>query len=77
MTISPETFYNENLKGKSEAEILAVIRRLKQKIGRLKNIMEHPDYAPFMCPSEDVQISCNRAEFSPLRDKLFARKCLD
>ena len=42
MMICPETFYDENLKGKSEREIHAVIRGLKQKIGRLKNIMEHP-----------------------------------
>ena len=60
MMISPETFYDENLKGKNEREILSVIRRLKQEIGRLKNVMEHPDYVKTMCPGEDVQISCNR-----------------
>ena len=59
MMISPVTFYEENLKGKSEREILAVIRSLKQRIGRLKNIMEHPDYVQTICPGEDVQIMCN------------------
>ena len=60
MMISPETFYDENLKWKSEREILAVIRGLKQKIGRLKNIMEHPDYVQTMYPGEDTQIWCYR-----------------
>ena len=60
MMISPETFYEENLKGKSAEKILSVIRGLKQTIGCLKDIMEHPDYVKTMCPSEDVQISCNR-----------------
>lgn len=60
MMISPNYFYEENLKGKSAKEILTVIRSLKRKINRLKNIMEHPDYEPTICPGEDVQISCNR-----------------
>ena len=60
MMISPETFYDENLKGKNEREILSVIRRLKQEIGRLKNIMEHPEEQCMMHPAYDVQISCNR-----------------
>ena len=58
--ISPETFYDENLKGKNEREILSVIRKLKQEIGRLKNIMEHPEEQCMMHPAYDVQISCNR-----------------
>ena len=60
MMISPETFYDENLKGKNEREILSVIRKLKQEIGRLKNVMEDTDYVKAVCPGEDVQISCNR-----------------
>lgn len=60
MMISPETYYEETLKGKSAAEILSAIRGLKQQIGRLKNIMEHPDYQCTMCPAEDVQLWCAR-----------------
>ena len=60
MMISPETFYDENLKGKNERETLSVIRKLKQEIGRLKNVMEDTDYVKAVCPGEDVQISCNR-----------------
>lgn len=32
------------MKGKTEAEIRSAIRRLKNEFGRLKNIMEHPEY---------------------------------
>ena len=60
MMICPETFYNENLKGISEGEILAVIRGLKREIGRLKNIIEHPNYQCMEHPSENTRIWCNR-----------------
>ena len=63
MMISPETFYEMRLKGKNEAEIMSVIRSLKHEIGRLKNIVEHPDYASrevAMFPSETTRISCSR-----------------
>ena len=60
--ISPESYYNEYLKDKGKKELLSVIRGLKNKMGRLKNVMEHPDYkyAPVIYPGEDVRISCNR-----------------
>lgn len=58
--ICPETFYEMKLKGKTAAEITTVIRGLKQEIGRLKNIAEHPEYQCMMHPSEAVRISCSR-----------------
>ena len=60
MMICPETFYEEKLKGKTTAEIMTVIRGLKQEIGRLKNIAEHPHYQCMMHPSEYVRIECSR-----------------
>ena len=60
MMISPEEFYNESLKGKSTDQIMRVIRSLKREIGRLKNIVEHPDYSPTMCPTESTQIFCSK-----------------
>ena len=60
MMICPETYYEEHLKGKSASEILTVIRGLKQEIGHLKNVMEHPDYQCMMHPSEDVRLWCTR-----------------
>ena len=60
MMISPETFYENKLKGKSAAQIMTVIRSLKQEIGRLKRIIEHPEYVCSIRPSEQVRISCLR-----------------
>ncbi len=59
MMISPESYYEEYLKGKTPEEILKAIRSLKREITRLKNIVEHPDYVCEMCPSEETQIWCN------------------
>jgi hypothetical protein len=60
MMICPETFYEMNLKGKTPEQIMTVIRSLKREIGRLKNIVERPDYAPKFHPTERVRISCSR-----------------
>ena len=60
MMISPETYYEEDLKGKTAEEILKAIRNLKREIARLKNIAEHPDYVCEMHPSESVRISCSQ-----------------
>lgn len=62
MMISPESYYEEYLKDKSEEQMLTVIRGLKNHIGHLKNVRENPNYGttPIIHPSEDVQISCNR-----------------
>ena len=60
MMLSPDAYHRIFLKGKTPEKIMTVIRGLKREIGRLKNVMEHPDYQPLMCPSEDVQISCMR-----------------
>jgi len=52
--ISPEWYYEENLKGKTAKEIMTAIRGLKKQIGHLKNVMEHPEYINTICPSEAV-----------------------
>jgi hypothetical protein len=73
MMISPETYYEERLKGKSAKEILTVIRGLKQKIGKLKNVVEHPNYELRLLvahPTEKVQISCNQAYLERAKDAL-------
>lgn len=58
MMMSPESYYEEYLKGKTKEQIMTAIRRLKQEIGRLKNTMESPDYGvkPIMLPSEATRI---------------------
>ena len=63
MMICPETFYELRLKGKTPEQIMSAIRGLKQEIGRLKNIVEHPNYelrSMVIHPTEKVQISMNR-----------------
>jgi len=62
MMLSPESYYELYLKGKSEKEILSAIRGLKNQIGHLKNTMEHPDYGnvPLVHPTEAVRIWCTR-----------------
>lgn len=62
MMISPESYYEEYLKGKTKEQIMTAIRGLKQEIGRLKNSMENPDnnVRPIMHPSEDVRIHWTR-----------------
>ena len=62
MMISPQSYYEMHLKGKSEKEIRSVIRELKREIRRLKNIMEHPEYGSTYLsePTEEVRIWCTR-----------------
>lgn len=58
--ICSETYYELYLKDKTADEILSAIRGLKNEIGRLKNIAEHPEYQCMIHPSEKVRISCTR-----------------
>ena len=60
MMICPETFYEMYLKGKTAEQVMTTIRGLKQEIGRLKHIVEHPEYECTIHPSERVRISCSR-----------------
>lgn len=56
MMISPDTFYDEELKNKNAEEIMTVIRSLKKRIAKLKRTLEDPSYISTMDPSEDVQL---------------------
>ena len=62
MMISPETYYEMNLKGKNANQIMSAIRGLKNEIGHLKNVMEHPEYGSGMLiePSESTRLWCMR-----------------
>lgn len=64
MMSSPEEFYEYRLKEKSAAEIMTVIRCLKREINSLIETLEHPDYVCEICPSEEVQLMCNREYLS-------------
>ena len=60
MMISPATFYEYELKGKSPEQIMTVIRSLKRRISKLKNTIEHPEYKVTMYPTEETQLLCSR-----------------
>lgn len=61
MMISPEAYYEFELKGKTAAEIEEEIRILKKEISDLKYKMEDPDYRPEMiCPSDETVLYWTR-----------------
>ena len=61
MMISPETYYEFELKGKPAAEIEKEIQSLKKSISDLKYRMEDPAYKPEMvCPSDDTVLYWTR-----------------
>lgn len=72
MMISPEGYYEEYLKGKDVEQIMTVIRRLKNEIGHLKNIMEHPNYGdqPVSSPSESTRLWCDRLYLKRAKEAL-------
>ena len=74
MMISPEGYYEAYLKGKNAAQIMTAIRGLKNEIGHLKNIMEHPDYGdrPIIYPSESTRLWCTRLYLERAKEALVA-----
>ena len=70
MMIGPGAYYEFHLKGKKADQIMTAIRGLKQEIGRLKNIAEHPYYQCMMHPSEAVRISCMRDYLAVAKEAL-------
>lgn len=72
MMISPENYCEEYLREKDAKQILSIIRGLKNEMGHLKNIMEHPDYGTEskVCPSESVRLSCTRENLERAKQAL-------
>lgn len=72
MMISPEAFYDRELKGKSSSQILSKIRGLKNEIGRLKNLIESPDYNSQVVdyPTPHTQLFCNRLYLEKAKEAL-------
>ena len=62
MMISPEGYYEMELKGKSAEDIAKKIRGLKNEIGHLKKTIESPDYGtePVIHPDERTRLWCSR-----------------
>ena len=70
MMIGPEAYYESEIKGKNAEQILRKIAGLKREMARLKRTMEHPDYAPLMCPSEDTRLWCYRLYLERAKEAL-------
>ena len=72
MMISPEGFYEREIKGKDHESILRVISRLKREIAKLKYTMEHPDYGTevIMCPTESTRLWCTRLYLERAKEAL-------
>ena len=73
MMISPEIFYEMELKGKSADEIESRIRGQKNEIGRLKSLIESQEInqEPFACPLPSTRLACNRLYLARAKQALF------
>ena len=63
MMVSPEWYYEENIKGKSTDQIASIIRSLKRKIKQLEKVVANPkDYLQewMICPDPEVQLEMHR-----------------
>lgn len=61
MMISPETYYEMNLQGKSPKEIMEKIRSLKMQIGQLKRSIEKTDAMVLeVFPGRLTRLKCDR-----------------
>ena len=70
--ISPEAYYQIELKGKSIGELQKEIRSLKAEINRIKTRMENPNYRPrLISPSDDTMLYCSR-EYLAMAKKALA-----
>ncbi|MDD4368749.1 MAG: effector binding domain-containing protein [Oscillospiraceae bacterium] len=78
MMISPESYYEEYLKGKTKEEIMTAIRGLKQEIGHLKNSMENPydGMKTVIHPSEDTRIYWSR-EYLDIAKEAYSYRMYD
>lgn len=68
--ISPETYYDMYIKGKSVPEIMHQIRCLKLEIGRLKSEIERGVANFNMRPSPDTMLHCEREYLEFAREEL-------
>ena len=57
MMVSPEWYYEENLKGKNADQIRSIIRSLQRKIRQLQKEVDNPNSDGWLiCPGPDVQL---------------------
>lgn len=73
MMTSPANYYEFELKGKSEAQLKAEIRELRQDIRRLSEEAKD-ESAYFIMPGPDVQLSVYREYLAVARAALTFKK---
>lgn len=72
MMMSPEHFYEHELKGKTAEAIMTVIRRLKRDMNRLKNAIEHSVEISLRRPRKGVQLLFLRQYLERAKEALIA-----
>ena len=76
MMISPEAYYEMNLKGKSETKVLAIIGTLEDKITVLEAAIKHPvnDTLWQTKPSPKVCLQCTKLYLEQAKNALHEAK---
>lgn len=72
MMMSPERFYEHELKGKTAEAIMTVIRRLKREMNHLKNGIEHSVEISLRRPRKGVQLLFVRQYLERAKETLIA-----
>ena len=72
MMMSPERFYEHELKGKTAEAIMTVIRRLKREMNRLKNDIEHSVEISLRRSRKGVQLLFVRQYLERAKEALIA-----
>ena len=73
MMVSPEWYREEQLNGKTAAQIEAIIRSLKEEIARLQKVVANPMEYPRewrICPDPEVQLKMYRLYLHQAREAL-------
>ena len=70
MMISPETYYEMELAGKSIRELKKMISSLQQEMDHLVKTIEMPGYRPMMRPDERTRLSCVREYLAKAKEAL-------
>ena len=73
MMVSPEWYYEENIKGKSTDQIASIIRSLKRKIKQLEKVVANPKdhlQAWMTCPDPEVQLQMHRLYLQKAKEAL-------
>ena len=71
MMVSPEWYYEENLKGKTVDELKSRIRSLQRKIRQLQKEVDNPNSDGWMiCPGPEVQLEMHRLYLQRAKEAL-------